>query len=714
MDLHLRAETDMGSLRYLADLNGVATGFWDWYGNHKAVSAQSLLKVLHALGVEVDEDSTVGDVQVAIEETQARPWRRLLPATVVAREGVDATFNVHVKDGQWVNVSWVSENGQRGECAQTDNWEEPRQIDGEWIGEASFIVPGTLPVGWHRLEATDESGRFATATLIVTPQRLVVPTDDHQRRWGIACQMYSTRSAGSWGMGDAADLEDLIAVSARKGADFALINPIHASAPLTPIESSPYLPVTRRWVNPIYIRPEKINEFATLPLRQQIEAKELRDSAATAGTHLIDRDATWNAKEPILRYVYAQPRSLARQAQLDKFTQSGGEDLYRFALWSALVKRHGRLDLPEELAHAEAPGVQKAAVDLADDIKFYTWCQWVASTQFKDAQHVARTLGMDIGIMADLAVGVHPLGSEKWSNPGLFATGMSVGAPPDMYSQQGQDWSQPPWSPRALAEAGYAPLRHMVQAALAHAGALRIDHILGLFRLWWIPQGEGAAAGTYVYYDHEAMLGVILVEAQRCGAQIIGEDLGTVEPWVREYLKDRGVMGTSILWFEKDEQGEPLHARNYRKDCLAAVTTHDLPPTAGYLQGVQTTLRDELGLLVDPVENIRAADQEEQDRMTDRLREYRLLPDGEVSVEDYVIALHRFLTHSSARLVLASLVDAVGDLRPQNLPGTYREYPNWRVPLCDASGEEVFVEDLPDHAGFARLAEALDTSLHRS
>ena len=303
---------------------------------------------------------------------------------------------------------------------------------------------------------------------------------------------------------------------------------------------------------------------------------------------------------------------------------------------------------------------------------------------------------MEIGVMADLAVGVHPYGSEKWSRPELFASGMSVGAPPDVYSQQGQTWSQPPWSPRSLAESGYLPLRDMVRAALANAGAVRIDHILGMFRLWWIPDGCAATEGTYVYYDHEAMMGVILLEAQRAGAVVIGEDLGVVEPWVRDYLRERGVLGTSVVWFEKEGGGWPLRPEHYRDCALAAVNIHDLPPTLGYIRGIQTTLRSEFGLLTDDIETVRAGDRLELEQVGVRLHEYGCIDGAEPSERETVEGLYRYVAKTPSKLVVASLVDAVGDVRPQNMPGTGADlYPNWCVPLCDSDGEEVTIEDLP-------------------
>lgn len=716
VDIHAPASDNIDELRRIADANGVATGFWDWYGNWVGVSASTLLKVLGALGLPLDESSTVGDVHEALRITDEREWRRTLPPTIVARQGGGYLFPVHVPDGSWVNVQWVLEDGRKGACDQVDRYVPPRMIDGELVGRATFDVPHWLPLGWHRLVATVEGGHVESATLIIVPNTLSLPLLESSRRvWGVNAQLYSTRSASSWGIGDAADLADLAAICADKGADFLLINPVHASQPVSPLETSPYLPVSRRWLNPIYIRPENIEEFASLSQASREAIVQLRDGTRQFDSRedLIDRDCSWEAKRKALELIFAAPRSYHRQSQLDHFIERGGSELSNYALWCALVEREGTIELPEDLARSSAPRVEMERLELADRVDFYQWCQWVAAEQLEHAQHVAREVGMEIGIMADLAVGVHGYGSEKWSRPELFANGMCVGAPPDVYSQQGQNWSQPPWSPCSLAESGYLPLRDMVRAALANAGAVRIDHILGMFRLWWIPDGCSATEGTYVYYDHEAMMGVILLEAQRAGAVVIGEDLGVVEPWVRDYLRERGVLGTSVVWFEKEGGGWPLRPEHYRDRALAAVNIHDLPPTLGYIRGIQTTLRSELGLLTDDIETVRAGDRLELEQMNARLLEYGCVDGAQPSERETVEGLYRYVAQTPSKLVVASLVDAVGDVRPQNMPGTGADlYPNWCVPLCDSNGDEVPIEELPTDERLTSLFALLRGSVN--
>lgn len=299
---------------------------------------------------------------------------------------------------------------------------------------------------------------------------------------------------------------------------------------------------------------------------------------------------------------------------------------------------------------------------------------------------------MAVGIVHDLAVGVHPDGSDARTGP-FHARGISVGAPPDAFNARGQDWGLPPWRPDRLAATGFAPFRALLRGVFRYAGALRIDHVMGLFRLWWIPEGSTPAEGTYVGYDGEAMLAILVLEAHRAGALVIGEDLGTVEPRVRRALARRGVLGTSVLWFERDWAGggNPLAPRDWRADCLATATTHDLPPTAAKLAGSHVELRHRLGLLTREVGLERAEDAADTAEWLAVLDHLGLDAKGE---EAAVRALYAFLLRTPARLVGVWLPDAVGDRRPQNLPGTWDQYPNWRLPVADATGRPLTLEEL--------------------
>lgn len=693
-----------GALRELAAAYGVATDFWTQDGEYRVVSEHTMLTCLRALGIEAGDDETNARL---LREKDEEPWRRTLPYCVVVRAGVQNRVPIHVVDGTDVSAHLDLEDGRRVEISQADEWVAPREIDGVMIGRATFVLPEWLPLGWHTIVAETESGT-RSAPLAVAPQRLEMPQFDGDRAWGMMTQLYSVRSKQSWGFGDARDLAEMCSIFGDLGASFVLINPINATAPALPITPSPYLPSTRQFFSPIYIRPEDIDEVSYLPGPQRAlvewAAQEVR--SANTSNETIDRDAVWEAKCQALEVIFAHGRSRARERAFERFKEEHGERLADFALWSALVERNGGPELPEEFASSETPYIARQRRKLADRIEYHSWLQWVLDQQLERAQADARAAGMAIGVMQDLAVGVFPDNADKWSNPEAFANGVTVGAPPDMYNQQGQNWSQPPWRPDTLARTGYRPLRDMASAVLRHAGALRVDHVMGLFRLWWIPAGADPTEGTYVRYNHEEMIGVLLLEAHRAGAIVIGEDLGTVEPWVREYLTERGVLGTSVLWFEKDHADYPLHAGDFRHNVLATVDTHDLPPAAGYLAGEHVDLRSRLGLLTEPEPLVRAAAQRERDRMESRLAEYGLI--GEDPTERELIeALHRYVAMTPSVLVGVSLTDAVGERRTQNQPGTFKEYPNWKIPLADGSEKPVLVEDLISNARLLSLVGAL-------
>ncbi len=382
-----------------------------------------------------------------------------------------------------------------------------------------------------------------------------------------------------------------------------------------------------------------------------------------------------------------------------------GRALEDYATWAAISEEYQGKTWPDDLATASATAVAQWREEHSERVLFHAWMQWIADEQSAHAQTTARNAGMEIGVITDLAVGVHPSGADAWSLHRVLAKSMSVGAPPDAFSPAGQDWSQPPWQPRALEAAAYVPFRDVVRAAVRHSGAVRVDHILGLFRQWWIPVGHSGSDGSYVQFDHEALIGILILEAHRAGAMVVGEDLGTVEPWVREYLSSRGVLGTSVLWFERTADGGFTPPEQYRADALATVTTHDLAPTAMMIAGTHIDMRVELGLIEDPQA---AAEQaaDELSKLVSVLRERDWVPE-DYEEEDLIAGVHRMVLASPSLLSGVAITDAVGDVRAQNVPGTFQEYPNWCVPLTDRNGVPVLLDDLFDHPRMRRLLAAI-------
>jgi 4-alpha-glucanotransferase len=662
-------------LTRLAELHGVAASYQPSPDRTVPASATALTLALAALGVPAGDPAAV---RASLAAREAELGARLLPPTVV-----------------------------------------------HWSGGPVPAALTALPGGTRLRVDTEQGetragpeGRIARAHLVVAPPRLPAPPG---RSYGLLVQLYSLLSRRSWGMGDLGDLGELAGWAARAlGAGFVQVNPLHAAVPGAPTDPSPYRPSSRRFPDPVHLRIEDIPEFAYVTDRDQVRAlweraARLRADVLDKGA-LIDRDAVWELKREALELVRQVPLGPGRRAAYCDYLAAQGQALEDHATWCALAEEHGSdwHRWPAGLQDPRSAETARARSALMDRVDFHSWLAWLTESQLTAAQRTAREAGMPLGVVHDLAVGVHPGGADAWAQREHFAAGMSVGAPPDAFNARGQDWGLPPWRPDRLAESGYAPYRDLLRALFRYAGALRIDHVMGLFRLWWVPEGHPPTEGAYVRYDAEAMLAVLVLEASRAGAVVIGEDLGTVEPGVRETLRERGVLGTSVLWFERDWEGDgrPLPPERWRADCLATATTHDLPSTAARLTGEHVELRDRLGLLTRPAEEERAEAAADASEWLDLLARLGLLrgtaggtdaPSEEAAIQ----AVHRFLLATPARMVGVWLPDTVGDRRPQNLPGTWDQYPNWRLPVADAEGRPVTLEDLAASPRLHALIEAV-------
>lgn len=708
------------ALGELADRFGISTQFYDWKGRHTQVGEQTVIAILAEFGVDA---STPERARAAAQRVRDDHWRRIVQPCVVLRAGQEGRVDVHVPAGAPVSLRIVGEDGNDHLPWQVDNWNPDRPIDGRMIGEATFGIPGNLPLGYHELIVTigthDADGSAAdggihttaTSTIIVTPNRVGLPRRmGASRVWGYAAQLYSVRSHHSWGLGDLTDLADLCTWSASQGAGYLLTNPLHAAEVTGRMEPSPYLPSSRLFVNPIYIRPELIAEYHDLDQYDASLIESLRTTTLDDDPQaLLDRDRTWQAKSQALELIHRVDMSASRRMAFTAFRVARGRRLEDFATWCLLSELHGSdwHDWPAELHDPHGAAVARVRREHADRIDFHMWLQWIADQQLSTAQSSGTDAGMPVGLICDLAIGVNGSGADAWMLNGLFAREMNVGAPPDPFNQAGQDWGQPPMRPDVLEQMAYAPLREMVSSALRHAGGVRIDHIMGLFRLWWVPRGLGPRHGAYVRYNHEAMVGVVALEAYRAGALVIGEDLGTVEPWVRDHLASRGILGTSIMWFETGPDGRPRQPQQWREHAMSSVTSHDLPPTSSYLRGDHVELRDRLGLLTESVDEERENARRERETWLASLRQQGVLEADEDDPEQVTLAMHTLLTRTPSKVINATLTDAVGDPRTQNLPGTEDEYPNWRVPLSGPDGEPVYLEDLYSSDRVARMAKVL-------
>ncbi len=527
------------------------------------------------------------------------------------------------------------------------------------------LLPAGLPPGYHRLD-TDAGEALA---VIASPGRCPLPG---RRAWGFAAQLYASRSRESWGIGDLADLRRLGRWSAGLGAGIVAISPLHATRPAGPQQASPYFAGSRCFANPLYIAVEDV------PGAERVPAVE---AAAAAGRALnaerrIDRDRVWGLKSAALEAVAAAG---VDDEALAMYRYERGETLELFATFCALSELHGPRwqQWPADCRHPAASGTRAFASSPRGGarVRYHAWLQWLADRQLAAA-------AAEIGVVQDLAVGVDPEGADAWIWQDTFAPGMTVGAPPDEFNTQGQDWGLAPFDPWRLRDRGYGPFVESVRAGLRHSAGLRVDHVMGLFRLFWIPAGASPATGGYVRYPHEDLLNILVLEAHRAGSFIVGEDLGTVEEDARRELAGRDVLSYRLWWFE------PVRPGGWPEKALGAVTTHDLPTVAGVLSGSDLEAQRAAGM--HPNEESSAA-------LRDRLLCWTGY-DGSAPPAAVIEKVHAELASAPCLVVCATLDDALAVEERPNMPGTVDEWPNWCLAL-PAPLEEL--ETLPLPRGLA-------------
>jgi 4-alpha-glucanotransferase len=534
---------------------------------------------------------------------------------------------------------------------------------------AEGTLPPDLPLGYHELDPLDGGPH---TRLIVTPGRCHLPDD--LRAWVLSVQLPACRSGESWGIGDLADLRALGTWAAGRGAGMVAVNPLHAPLPIDRVEPSPYFPSSRRWSSPLALRIEALPGAAGHPAVEELAARG-RD---LNGGPLVDRDAVWALKRRALDLLWQEQ---GPDLRFERWREALGDELETYARFCALAEHHGVgwRDWPAAHRHPAGAGVGRFAAAHAERVAFWAWVQFLVDDQMARAEE-------PVPLLTDLAIGVDPDGADAWALQDLLAMDVRVGAPPDEFNRAGQDWGLPPLVPHALRAEGYGPLAALWRAALGRGGGLRIDHVMGLFRLFWIPPGGGPADGTYVRYRGDELLAVLAIESARAGAVVVGEDLGTVEPEVRHALGEAAVLSYRLAWFE---EAPPEH---YPGQAMAAITTHDLPTVAGVWSGDDAA--DQRAAGIEP-------DLDALERLKGKLIGLTGLP-GDAAVEDVIVAVHRRLAAAPSALVAATLEDTLALRQRPNLPGTTEERHNWSltlpVPLAD-----VFTDPL-----VARVVAALE------
>ena len=538
-------------------------------------------------------------------------------------------------------------------------------------GQTRHVVgtlPADFPLGYHRLRTADGRER----RLIVSPGRCWLP--EGWRGWGWAVQLYATRGRDSWGIGDLGDLRTVTGFAKTQGAGFVLVNPLHAVAPTEGQEASPYLPATRRFRNPLYLR------IADVPGADAVDVEADAGRALNDG-ELIDRDAVWALKRRVLRRVFDAGFD---ETPFRDWWWHQGQPLMDWSTWCALADEHGPdwHTWPAELQDPRGRAVADWAATRDREIAFHAWLQWQL-----DAQLRAATEG--ITVIQDLPIGVAGGGADAWAWQDVLAQGVNVGAPPDAFNSLGQDWGSPPLVPWRLQAADYEPFIQSIRATMAGAGGLRVDHVMGLFRLWWVPQDGGPMDGTYVRYPYEDMLDIVALESHRAQAIVVGEDLGVVEDGVREAMAEHWILSFKLLWFEDDDPAQ------WPAGSMAAVTTHDLPTVPGLWTGAD---------LAEQREHETGTDEDLERGRASLLEHLGDVPADATPIEA-VEAAYRRLATAPSTLLSVTLDDALAVERRPNMPGT-TDRPNWSLPL------PVPAEDLAAHPGVQALAHVLAEGLH--
>ncbi len=672
------------SLEQISAQAGIANEYINAQGQRQTISAQTKHRLLDAMGRQL------GPV---VAPTPALPpvavWRSDEPATLTP-------------GGQGVGIWQLST-------------EQGSVLSGRVRAGTPLRFPRTLSCGYHRL-TLNQGGQEWVCLVIIAPSRCYQPPAllAGKRLWGASIQLYTLRSATNWGIGDTGDLKKIIREVAQRGGAFVGLNPIHALYPAMPANASPYSPSSRRWLNTLYIDINSVEDFhLSQAARQWWEHAEVQRSLAEARSAAqVDYLRVSALKITALRFGWQQFRLRAEQdpqrLAFAAFVRGGGDSLRHQAEFDAvhevLVHRDrsywGWQVWPEEYRDIHGAAMARFRRTHDQEITFYLWLQWLADRQFADCYDLCRALDMPIGLYRDLAVGVSDGGAETWGDPALFCLGASVGAPPDVLGPQGQDWGLAPMDPLVMTERGYQPFIDLLRSNMRGCGALRIDHVMSLLRLWWIPRGDTAAQGAYVQYPLEHLLAILSLESQRHRCMVIGEDLGTVPDEIRDQLRAYGIYSYKVLFFQQNTRHEFFAPNQYERQSMATATTHDLPTLRGYWSAGDLLLGQKLGLYPD-TEVLRFLHEDRQrsrQGLLNALHRHGSLP-KRPSLRAKTLkmspplnrAMHRYLADSASALLGLQPEDWLDIATPVNVPGTSDGYPNWRRKLT-RSLEEIFAD----------------------
>ncbi len=671
-----------------------------------------------------------GEVADSNHQLAGEAWERTLPPVVVLRRrpGSSPVVPLTLPEADLEGVvAWdlepaPGEPEEEGRHPHRGTVRVPEltvqdkvDLEGARYRRLALPLPGGLPEGYWDLRVTTPAGREARTRVVLTPPAAWEPPwmARQERLWGVAAHLCSLRRDGDLGIGDFGHLEPLVRLAAGLGARLVGLNPFHALFLQHPERCSPYAPSDRRFLDARYLDVTAVTGFEVTPeVNRRLESTSLRRTLARLRTaDHVDYRVVMRLKLDLLNRLHAafRERSTAGRIPAEEaedytaFRARTGRGLEHFALFETIQQVH-RGRLPAPLCDPDGAASSAFAAAHEEELEFHRFLQWQADRQLTAAARTAAGEGLE-GFYRDLAVGADPRGSEVWSQPGLFASGVCFGAPPDAFNAAGQDWGMPPWDPRALRERAYAPFIEVVRANLRGAAALRIDHVMALRRLFWVPAGSPAVEGPYVRYPFEDQLGVLALESRRARALIVGEDLGTVPEGFRERLTAEGVLSYRLMMFERWPSGFFLGPDRYPERSVATFTSHDLPTLAGWWKGSDLSERRELGLLGErTLEELETERETGRERLRSALSDQDLPGAGSTGPEDLkevALGVQRFLARSPARVMMANLDDLLLEERQLNQPGTVKEYPNWRRRLTRP------LEDLTDDLYLKTTAAAL-------